>query len=242
MRRSLLALSPALPTRLLFIALFAGVFFQPLSASAFIRGDVDGGGSVDIGDAIALLNSLFVAGAPPVPCEDAADSNDDGSVNVADGIYLLSALFLPGAAPIPPPFPVDGVDPTPDALTPCGLTGLLPFDTIAQGSDSGIMMPIETVITDAMTWSAFWTQHSNEPVPAIDFNTEMVVAILGIATSFGVTHTINEIEVTPMGLEIRYTTLLPGVYFPEDVEPHHFVSCPRSLATPIWVETVIALP
>ena len=241
MARNLLSVSRRLSS-VLAIALFAGVLLQPTSASAFIRGDVDGGGSVDIGDAIAILNSLFVPGNPPVPCADAADTNDDGSVNVADGIFLLSALFVSGATPIPPPFPLDGVDPTPDALAPCGGLGILPFSTIAQGPDSGIMTPVETVITDASAWSNFWMQHSTDPVPVVDFNTEMVIAILGIATNFGISHTINEIEVTPAGLEIRYTTLLPGVYLPDDIEPHHFVSCPRSFETPIWMQTVIALP
>lgn len=89
---------------------------------AFLRGDLDGNSALEITDVIVLLDQLF-ASAPPNPCEDVGDANDDGSVDVADAVALLAYLFIPGAAIIPSPFPDCGTDPTFDALdcvpTPC---------------------------------------------------------------------------------------------------------------------------
>lgn len=69
----------------------------------FIRGEINGDGSVDIGDAIALLNFLFSSGAPPIP-PAAGDVNGDGSTDVGDVIYLLGFQFS-GGPPPPAPFP-----------------------------------------------------------------------------------------------------------------------------------------
>lgn len=79
----------------------------------FIRGDANGDGALNIGDAITTLSYLF-SGAT-VECLDAGDANDDGTVNIADAIHSLSYLFAIGAAPASP-FPRCGQDPTIDAL------------------------------------------------------------------------------------------------------------------------------
>jgi hypothetical protein len=79
----------------------------------FVRGDADADGSLNVTDAVGILNFLFAAGEPP-PCEAAADIDDDGGVNVTDPVALLNFLFAAGAA-IPPPAEC-GVDPTPDSL------------------------------------------------------------------------------------------------------------------------------
>lgn len=80
----------------------------------FVRGDANTDGTIDIADALAVLNSLFGA-IIPVTCRSAADANDDGTVNIADAVYLLSHLFA-GTAPPVAPFPDCGRDPTDDAL------------------------------------------------------------------------------------------------------------------------------
>jgi hypothetical protein len=81
----------------------------------FKRGDANGDGGFDIGDAIFLLAALF-SGGDPCACDDACDANDDGSTNIADAIYMLTNLFSGGAAP-PAPGPNScGIDPTSDAL------------------------------------------------------------------------------------------------------------------------------
>lgn len=69
----------------------------------FVRGDVDGGGSMNIQDVVLLLNHLFVVPAPPTPpCLEALDIDASGGTNLADAVLLLTFLFQSGVAPAPP--------------------------------------------------------------------------------------------------------------------------------------------
>jgi hypothetical protein len=86
--------------------------------AAFIRGDANADGSVDIGDSIRIFNFVFLGGVAPA-CLDAADCNDDGRTDIADGVQGLNYNFF-GASPAPPPFlPTCGLDPSADELG-CG--------------------------------------------------------------------------------------------------------------------------
>jgi hypothetical protein len=87
------------------------------TAPAFIRGDCDSSGALDITDAVGLLGYLFLAGARPA-CLDACDGDDSSQLDLSDAVLVLNYLFLGGPAPALP-FPVPGADPTPDALG-CG--------------------------------------------------------------------------------------------------------------------------
>ena len=82
----------------------------------FVRGDSNGDSAVDISDAVATLNYLFVGGGQVLACEDAGDANDDGSLNITDPVYVLSYLFQ-GGSPPREPFPQEGVDETEDQLS-----------------------------------------------------------------------------------------------------------------------------
>jgi hypothetical protein len=84
------------------------------SSDTFKRGDCNQDQSVNIADAVFMLNYLFSGGDQPV-CQDACDMNDDGGLNIADAVYLLTYLFS-GGPPPPAPFPSNGLgsDPTPD--------------------------------------------------------------------------------------------------------------------------------
>lgn len=83
---------------------------------AFLRGDGNADGDLDIADSIFSLNALFQGG--PLPsCMDAADANDDGIIDISDTIFGLAFQFLGGRAP-PPPYPACGLDPTRDGLDP----------------------------------------------------------------------------------------------------------------------------
>ncbi len=82
----------------------------------FVRSDTNGDGSLDISDVVSILSSLFVAGTPPLPCDDAGDCNDDGSIDISDAIYALAALFVPGSSQPTAPYPFCGVDPSVDLL------------------------------------------------------------------------------------------------------------------------------
>ncbi len=87
------------------------------SEPAFVRGDVNQDGAVNIADPIALLGHLF-ASKPAPDCRDAADGNDDGALNIADAIKILGHLFA-SAGPLPAPFPACGQDGSADALATC---------------------------------------------------------------------------------------------------------------------------
>jgi hypothetical protein len=94
----------------------------PPRQAPFVRADADTNGTVNLSDAVVILNHLFLGGEP-LSCEDAADSNDDGRIDLSDGVAVLRWLFL-GAGSPPPPAPSSqgyaeldcGLDPTPDAL------------------------------------------------------------------------------------------------------------------------------
>lgn len=80
----------------------------------FRRGDLDGSGTVNVVDAVRLLEYLF-AGRLTL-CRDAHDVNDDGSISLPDAVVLLGYVFGSVGAP-PFPFSTCGVDPTVDSLT-----------------------------------------------------------------------------------------------------------------------------
>lgn len=87
-----------------------------IGQSAFIRGDSNADAQVDLSDAVATLQYLFIGGMQP-PCLDAADVDDDGEIAITDPIALLGYLFL-GGRPIPAPWPGCGADLTDDGI-PC---------------------------------------------------------------------------------------------------------------------------
>ena len=84
-------------------------------SAAFLRGDCNDDGAVDISDAVFSLGSLFLGDGDPT-CDDACDSNDDGTVDISDAIATLGVLFL-GNGVIPLPGMTEcGVDPTEDEV------------------------------------------------------------------------------------------------------------------------------
>lgn len=81
---------------------------------SFIRGDANGDNTINLADAIGILQYLFNGSAVP-DCLKASDIDDSSNVNIGDAISLLAFLFSGGPAP-EPPFPNAGSDPTPDSL------------------------------------------------------------------------------------------------------------------------------
>lgn len=145
-------------------------------AAAFIRGDANDDGAVDVSDAVNLLSALFVPGTPALVCADAGDVNDDGALDVSDAIYLLSHLFVPGSPTPPAPFPDDGTDPTMDPLGGMCGGGPVPggFFTIAQGSGTGAPDGDQLIATED-DWTIFWAMHDVSAPPVIDFTTDVVI-------------------------------------------------------------------
>jgi hypothetical protein len=70
-------------------------------APAFLRGDANDDGAVNISDPVRTLTTLF-AGEPAAGCLAAENSNGDEVVNTADPVYLLNHLFSGGPAPVSP--------------------------------------------------------------------------------------------------------------------------------------------
>jgi hypothetical protein len=67
-------------------------------SSSFIRGDANGDGIINLGDAVYVLNYLFKGGPAPNPL-DAGDANCDGTVDLGDAVYILNYLFKGGPPP-----------------------------------------------------------------------------------------------------------------------------------------------
>ncbi len=88
--------------------------------TSFKRGDANIDGTVDISDAIGILNWLFL-GTGVMACLDAADTNDSGSVDITDPIGVLDFVFLGGVPPAAPGDEVCGPDPT-DEVPPLPCT------------------------------------------------------------------------------------------------------------------------
>jgi len=64
----------------------------------FMPGDANLNGTIDISDAVFLLNAVFRGGEQP-QVEATADANCDGAVNIADAVRLVNYIFRGGAAP-----------------------------------------------------------------------------------------------------------------------------------------------
>lgn len=68
-------------------------------SSLYKIGDPNGDTSVNVGDAVYLINRVFKGGPQPQPCNDTGDVNCDGNVNIGDGVYLINHVFKGGLAP-----------------------------------------------------------------------------------------------------------------------------------------------
>jgi len=84
----------------------------------FLRGDSNHDDTVDISDAIGILQWLFV-GADPPPCLDAADADDNCLIDLSDAVFILQFRFKGGVF-LSEPYPAPGLDSTPDLLG-CGV-------------------------------------------------------------------------------------------------------------------------
>ena len=93
-------------------SLFEGTVTAPFtylgpSGTAFVRGDGNGDETVDISDAVNILDTLFLGDAE-LDCEAAADANSSTGVDLSDAVYILNFLFQ-GGDPIAAPYPTCGV-------------------------------------------------------------------------------------------------------------------------------------
>jgi hypothetical protein len=80
-----------LRTVLLGLGLFA-TSYSGAQERVYRRGDANGNGSIDISDAVYVLNFLFNGGPAP-DCVPIANANGSGGLDISDGIAILSYLF-----------------------------------------------------------------------------------------------------------------------------------------------------
>ncbi len=82
----------------LYVADNDALLVMSLNLPIYKSGDANGDGTVDVGDAVHLINHIFRAGPAPEPLE-AGDANCDGEVNVGDAVNLINYVFSGGDAP-----------------------------------------------------------------------------------------------------------------------------------------------
>jgi len=68
-------------------------------AMDYIPSDVNADGSINISDAVYIINYIFTGGDEPKPFRMNGDSNCDGSVNVSDAVYIINYIFTGGSPP-----------------------------------------------------------------------------------------------------------------------------------------------
>lgn len=72
-----------------------------LTGPYYICGDANSDQTVNIGDAVYLINYIFKGGPAPDPLES-GDASCDGAVNIGDAVYLINYIFKGGPEPCCP--------------------------------------------------------------------------------------------------------------------------------------------
>jgi hypothetical protein len=75
---------------------FLGMIWTP--EHPYLCGDANTDCTVNVSDAVAVINYVFVGGYPPFPYK-AGDTNCDGTVNVSDAVRIINYVFAGGNAP-----------------------------------------------------------------------------------------------------------------------------------------------
>ena len=88
-----------------------------IDSVAFIRGDSNDDGSLNLADAIFLIGYFFGGGNQP-PCRSSANTNGDAVVDIGDVIFVINHQFLAGPQPSAP-YPNCGADPAGEAGIGC---------------------------------------------------------------------------------------------------------------------------
>lgn len=72
-----------------------------ITVIGYICGDASGDETVNVSDAVHIINYIFAGGTSPDPMES-GDVNCDGEVNVSDGVYIINFVFAGGYEPCDP--------------------------------------------------------------------------------------------------------------------------------------------
>ncbi|HDS01918.1 MAG TPA: hypothetical protein ENO22_01690 [candidate division Zixibacteria bacterium] len=74
---------------------------QVYALPTYICGDANADETVNVSDAVAIINYVFVGAAAPDPMES-ADTNCDAAVNVSDAVMIINYVFIGGNDPCDP--------------------------------------------------------------------------------------------------------------------------------------------
>ena len=75
--------------------------FPNILLGEIMCGDADGSGSINISDAVFLIQYIFAGGSAPNPLE-AGDADCSGGINMSDVVYLIQYIFAEGPDPCDP--------------------------------------------------------------------------------------------------------------------------------------------
>src|SRR5690606_13503141 len=70
-----------------------------LAPAAYLNGDVDYSGLVNVSDAVYLINYIFTGGPYPVPWASAVAIDASPNVSISDVVFLINYIFAGGPAP-----------------------------------------------------------------------------------------------------------------------------------------------
>jgi hypothetical protein len=71
----------------------------PVVVCQGICGDANNDISVNVSDAVWIVNFVFVGGGQPMPILACGDANTDAAVNVSDAVWIINYVFVGGAPP-----------------------------------------------------------------------------------------------------------------------------------------------
>jgi subtilisin family serine protease len=66
------------------------------------RGDANGDESVNVSDAVYIINYVFIDGSPGPVSDCGGDANNDSDINVSDAVFIINYVFIDGS-PEPDP-------------------------------------------------------------------------------------------------------------------------------------------
>jgi len=109
--------------------------------------------------------------------------------------------------------------------------------SLGKGPHSGVTQPGQRVIRTAEAWQKLWDEHTanvqpKPPLPAVDFNKEMVLAVfMGQRPTLGYATDVTAVTREKKGLRVtvRESSPPPGALTGQLVtSPYAFVAVPRS--------------
>lgn len=80
------------------IVLSHGFWQEFMGSCCNSAGDANNDGSINVGDAVYMINYVFKGGPGP-DCGDEGDANNDCALNVGDAVFLVNYVFKSGPPP-----------------------------------------------------------------------------------------------------------------------------------------------